>query len=156
MIVEPELTYIDASPEDHQLLTETAKSSKGSWGYPEDWMELWKPDMEVSSEYILRNKVVKVFEHDIFIGFFGIRETGTGVAEIDHLWLNPGSMQKGYGRLIFYHIIDHLRSKGYKTATLTAEPHANGFYDKMGGRVTGKFRGKVIGRYLDVYEYEIK
>ncbi len=67
----------------------------------------------------------------------------------------PEKIRKGYGRLIFKYILGYLKSRGYKKATLTAEPNAKGFYDKMGGRVVGQFQGKVSGRHLDVYEYEI-
>jgi hypothetical protein len=153
--VKTELIYIDAVPEDDQLLTETAMISKKTWGYSDDLMTLWKPDLEVSCEYILKNKVVKVFDGDKFVGFFGLKLIENNQVELDNLWFRPGSINKGYGRLVFQHIVNYLKLNGCKKFGLVAEPNAKGFYDKMGGNVTGQFQSKVSGRFLDVYEYEL-
>jgi hypothetical protein len=153
--MESKLTYITAIPEDHELLTEIAMQSKKMWGYSDELMNLWKPDLEVTAEYISENKVVKVFDENKFIGFFGLKMIpATGVV-IDHLWLIPGEIKKGYGRIIFQHIIHHLKMDGHKKVTLIAEPNATGFYDKMNGRITGKFQSKVSGRFLDIYEFDL-
>ena len=150
-----ELTYIDAIPDDDQLLTETAMISKKTWGYSDDLMTLWKPDLEVSCEYILKNKVVKVFDRDKFVGFFGLKLIENNQVELDNLWFRPGCINKGYGRLVFQHIVNYLKLNGHKKFELVAEPNAKGFYDKMGGKVTGQFQSKVSGRFLDIYEYEL-
>ena len=57
--------------------------------------------------------------------------------------------------MIFQYIFSYMRSNGYNKATLIAEPHAKGFYDKMGGKITGQFQSKISGRFLDIYEYEL-
>ena len=150
-----ELIYIDAVPEDDQLLKETAIISKKTWGYSDDLIEIWKPDLEVTGDYILKNKVVKVFDGDKFVGFFGLKFIENNQVELDHLWFRPGSINKGYGRLVFQHIVSYLKLNGYKKLELIAEPNAKGFYDKMGGKITGQFQSKVSGRFLDVYEYEL-
>ena len=149
------LKYLDAVSEDHTFLSETAINSKRFWGYSSEQINLWRPDLVISKEYILRNKVVKVYDHDEFIGFFGVKLDENNEAEIDHLWLIPEKIKKGYGRLIFHHILEHLRSDGHKSATLVAEPNAKGFYAKMGGKVIGNIKGKVSDRYLDIYEYKL-
>ena len=119
-------------------------------------MDLWKTDLEVSQEYILKNEVVKVYERNRFIGFYGIKFTNKDEAEIDHLWLLPEKIRQGLGRLIFNHIFVCLKSKKYKKATLVAEPNAKGFYEKMGGIVIGQHQSKVSGRFLDIYEFQIE
>jgi GNAT superfamily N-acetyltransferase len=149
------LTYIDAVTEDHLLLTATAIASKKIWGYSEDLIELWRTDLEVSKEYIPKNKVVKVYEQEIFIGFFAVKISEGNLAEIDHLWLLPGRIHQGFGKLIFQHIIHYLKSTGHKSATLIAEPNATGFYNKMNGKVIGQFQSKISGRFLDIYEFNI-
>jgi N-acetylglutamate synthase-like GNAT family acetyltransferase len=116
-------------------------------------MDLWKSDLEVSEDYILENTVVKVFDQETFIGFFGIKAMEGGNLEIDHLWLIPDKIKKGYGRAVFQYILNDLRANGHKKATLTAEPNAKGFYDKMGGKIVGQFQSKINGRFLDIYEF---
>jgi GNAT superfamily N-acetyltransferase len=149
------LMYIDAVPEDSELLSATAIASKKTWGYADDLMRLWKPDLEVTAAYILENKVVKVFDNETFIGFFALKPIENTAVEIDHLWLTPDSMRRNYGREIFQYIRDYLLSNGYQKAALVAEPNANGFYEKMGGKIIGKFQSRLSGRFLDIFEYQI-
>lgn len=130
-------------------------TSKRASGYSNDLMELWKSDLEVSHQYILDNKVVKVFDHKIFIGFFAIKLAENNIAEIDHLWLIPDKMKRGYGRLIFQYIFEYLKENGHRRATLIAEPNAKGFYEKMNGKVIGQFQSKVSGRFLDIYNFNL-
>ena len=149
------LKYIDAFPTDFQLLTETAILSKQYWGYSNELIDLWRTDLEVSREYIQTNKVVKVYNQDTFIGFFSLKTVDKGVVEIDHLWVIPTEIKKGYGRQIFQYIKRYLQTQGRKTAQLIADPNAKGFYDKMGGQVVGQVQSKISGRFLDIYQYSL-
>ena len=151
--MKPNLSYFSAIPEDAQWLSATAFQSKKNWGYDDELMRLWKDDLEITAAYILKNNVVKVFDGQTFLGFFAIKMTDSENAELDHLWLTPENMRKHYGSIIFHKIISDLEAIGCKNMTLTAEPNAVRFYDKMGGIVVGKFQSKVSGRLLDVYAF---
>ena len=149
------LIYRKAIPTDADLLTQTAFRSKQVWGYPDEWMETWRDDLRVDETYILHNEVRKVFDDERFIGFFAfIRETD-GVAVIDHFWLLPDERRKGYGKHIFAYLLRCLATQGYSRADVVAEPHAKGFYEKMGGRFTGCFESKIPGRMLDIYTFTV-
>ena len=150
------LQYFDANFEDAELLSSLSYSSKKFWGYSDELMDLWKSDLEISKEYILKNKVVKVFEGDNLLGFFALIIDEELNAELDHLWLKPENIKRNYGRQIFQHIIDKLASEGFNKMTLLAEPYATGFYEKMNGKVIGKFQSKISGRFLDIYEFQTK
>jgi acetyltransferase (GNAT) family protein len=155
MYPKPNLTYADATPEDAELLSAIAFDSKKFWGYPDELMALWKTDLEINHEYILENKVVKVLDAENFIGFFALKFAENGNVELDHLWLKPEHIKRSYGREIFKYIIDYLSTKTYHTMTLIAEPNATGFYEKMNGKVSGRFESKISGRFLDIYAFEI-
>lgn len=150
------LKYFDAKVEDAELLSLLSYSSKKFWGYSDELMELWKSDLKISKEYILKNKVVKVFEEDNLLGFFAIVIDEELNAELDHLWLKPENIKRNYGRQIFQHIIEKLASEGFNKMSLFAEPNATGFYEKMNGKVVGKFQSKISGRFLDIYEFQTK
>jgi hypothetical protein len=149
------LRYIDANPEDAELLSSVAFESKKFWGYSNELMNLWKDDLEISREYILKNNVIKVFDGNTFIGFFAIKQQNEKSAELDHLWLKPESIKKNYGRAIFSFIINDLSSNNIEKFILIAEPNAIGFYQKMNGKVVGEFQSKISGRFLDIYEFRI-
>jgi hypothetical protein len=144
-----------AVPGDFKLLTGTAIASKKYWGYPDELINLWRIDLEVSEDYILRNEVVKVYEGSTFIGFYGLKMQENGIVEIDHFWLTTDNIKKGYGRLIFAQMLNHLKANGHSKATLIAEPNAKGFYDKMRGKVVSQFESKISGRFLDIYEFVV-
>lgn len=150
------ITFVDAEKEDSKLLSSTAFNSKKNWGYSIDLMNLWKEDLEITEEYIRKNKTVKAFDEKIFLGFFAIKKIDNQNAELDHLWLKPENIKKNYGREIFSYILEYLSSNGIEKMTLIAEPNAIGFYQKMNGIPVGKFQSKVSGRVLDIYEFEIK
>lgn len=150
------LRYTDAVLEDSELLSETAIMSKKFWGYTDEMIQLWKTDLEITNTYILKNKVVKVYAGASFIGFFAIKWHADENPEIDHLWLKPENIRQNYGREIFNFVKDSLWSEGFHKATLTAEPNAKGFYEKMGGTVIGKFESKIAGRFLEIYEFRLQ
>jgi ribosomal protein S18 acetylase RimI-like enzyme len=149
------LTYRSAELADHLLLTDTAIRSKKYWGYSDDLVELWKSDLTISEEYIRTNIVVKVYANDSFIGFYALQTIDDKLIEIDHLWLLPNSIHRGYGKIIFSHILQYLKLHGYERARLVAEPNASTFYDKMGGHVIGSIQSKINGRQLKLYEYSV-
>ncbi len=150
-----QLTYTDAIPRDSALLSRTSFASKRSWGYPEEWMSLWKTDLEVTEDYISKNKVVKVFDAEVFIGFFAIIHEEENTATIDHFWLVPQKLKQNYGREIFKYIMEYASSRDYERLSLVAEPNAKGFYEKMNGTIIGQFESKIRDRFLDIYEFPI-
>jgi GNAT superfamily N-acetyltransferase len=150
-----QLLYIDAIAEDAELLSLTAKSSKKIWGYSDELMLLWKEDLEVAKDYIFENKVVKVYNLEKYVGFFAVKSLENENAEIDHLWITPKNVKQNYGREIFQFIKSYVASIGSKKLTVIAEPNAKGFYEKMGGKIIGRFESIINGRFLDIYEFSI-
>ena len=91
------------------------------------------------------------------IGFYALKFDETeNCYEIDHLWLLPENINKGYGKHIFQNIISQLSTLNQKRCILTAEPNATGFYQKMNGKIISTFESKISGRMLEVYEFKIK
>ncbi|MBC9795485.1 GNAT family N-acetyltransferase [Sinomicrobium weinanense] len=150
------LTYTAATPEDHELLTRTARTSKQYWGYADHLMKLWQEELTISPDYITRNDVIKIEGTQGFIGFYALVDKEKGHWEVDHFWLLPDYIRKGYGTRIFEHILKHIKEKGGRSVSLASDPHAKGFYDKMGGSVIQREPSKVPGRFLDVYEFRVK
>ena len=150
------LKYIKAEDNDDEMLTFTAVQSKKYWSYSDEQMNLWKTDdLQVTKEYIKKNQVYKVYNQSNFIGFYGIIKKENDTWEIDHLWLTTDNIRKGYGTVIFQHILSELYIKDAKKAILIAEPNAKSFYDKIGGKIIDKFQSKISGRFLDIYEFSI-
>jgi GNAT superfamily N-acetyltransferase len=149
------LTYIDASPEDANLLTDIAINSKKYWGYDDALIRSWKPELEITVDYILRNKVMKVLYGDVCIGFFGLSSIDDETLSLDHIWLKPEQIRKGFGSMMFSEVLRYARSQQYKSLTVVADPHANGFYEKMGGTANDLLPSSIPGRNLAIYLYQL-
>jgi ribosomal protein S18 acetylase RimI-like enzyme len=77
-----------------------------------------------------------------------------GVALLDHLWVAPGSMRVGIGSALFRHAAEAACAMGARTMECEAEPHAAGFYARMGGRVV-RTTPSEWGRTLDVMAVDV-
>jgi hypothetical protein len=152
-----ELTYLKADVNDSEQLTEIAVSSKKYWGYSKLLMKIWKNDLTITINYIKENIVYKIYQDDLLIGFYALKfNEQYNCYEIDHLWLTPENINKGFGRLIFNNIINQLLKRKQSKAIAIAEPNAAGFYSKMNGKVIGQFKSKPKGRLLSIYEFNLK
>ena len=117
--------------EEAALLTGIAFAGKQYWRYPSDWMELWRPDLIVTSQYIA-DEVVQVAEiAGEVIGFIGLSNEDDG-CYLEHLWLRPERIGRGWGRALFAEAVRLARLKGVSELRINSDPNAEAFYLKMG------------------------
>jgi RimJ/RimL family protein N-acetyltransferase len=147
------LVFVPARVEDHRVLSNLTFRSKQHWGYPDDYMLLWKDNLTITPSYIIQNKVVKALAAGQLIGYYGLSLTDNAVYRIDHLWLEPKFIQRGYCTQLFNFIKRYLTSIGHRRAVLTADPHSLGFYQKMGGKVVHMQQSQIPGRMLPIVEF---
>jgi hypothetical protein len=57
-----------------QILTKLPFESKGYWGYPKAYCEIWQSELTITSDYIEKNGVL-VFESEVtIVGYYSIIE----------------------------------------------------------------------------------
>jgi len=73
---------------------------------------------------------------------------------LDHLWVDPGMLRRGVGRALFEAAEQAARTAGARTLRLTGDPHAEGFYCRMGATVYAREPAPMDGhdRYLPLFE----
>jgi len=120
-----------ATPADAETLTEIAHAAKRHWGYPEHWIDLWKPQLTFDAEYFQANESWTAEVDGKPVAFYTLLDKD-GKAWLDNLWVMPEYMGKGIGRNLFQHSMELARLRGYKIMQLEADPNAAGFYEKMG------------------------
>jgi ribosomal protein S18 acetylase RimI-like enzyme len=145
-----------ADPNEADILTRIARSAKAHWGYPESWMEIWKPQLTFGPEYFVENESRVAVVGETPIGFYTLQEKN-GNAWIEDLWVLPEYIGKGIGRMLFLHAADLSRQRGYKTLQLESDPNAIGFYEKMGLYKIGERHSEVGGypRILPIMEMRL-
>ena len=123
-------TILEASPEDASLFTEIAMISKQHWGYPEEWMALWKDDLTITEAFLEQNRGWKLLIDGQTAGY-AIVVLREGNFEIEHCFILPGFIGQGAGKKLLQHIFSIDQYKGAKFGVLS-DPNAVAFYQKFG------------------------
>jgi len=134
-----------ASPEQADALSRIALAAKAHWGYPEHWMQIWRPQLTFAPEYFEANESWVVEMEGNPIAFYTLQNK-EGIAWIEHLWVLPEYMSQGIGRQLFLHATSLAVERGYKILQLEADPNAIGFYEKMGMYKIGERHSEVEGQ----------
>jgi len=143
-------------PEEAATLSQIALAAKRHWGYPERWMEIWKPQLTFSPEYFEANESWVAEINNAPIAFYTLLEKD-GNAWMDNLWVSPEFIGKGIGKRLFLHALELSRGRGDRKMQLEADPNAVGFYEKMGMQKVGERVSEVEGRprVLPIMELEL-
>ena len=134
-----------ANPEDADTLTEIAHAAKRHWNYPESWIEQWQMDLTISGEFIRTHEVFAATINGAVIGCCALVMTDS-VAEIEHMWIWPEQMGGGVGRALFEHARARAAELGANVLELSADPHAEAFYARMGAKRIGEIPADMDGQ----------
>jgi GNAT superfamily N-acetyltransferase len=110
-------------------------------------MRLWKPDLTVDADCIRERPVFCAMRGASVVGFYALSGDGRR-RELEHMWVDPDSIGTGVGRLLFSHLVRHLRRDGVTKLTIASDPNAEGFYRKLGARRVGSVPSRPPGRRL--------
>jgi|SRR5215471_16083410 len=133
-----------AIPDESAVLTALAHAAKRHWNYPEEWITHWKDDLTITSDFIARNEVfVATIEGEI-VGCCALVLIES-LAELEHMWIDPRQMGKGIGRALFAQVQARARELTASRLELSADPHAEKFYERMGAVRIGLVPADVSG-----------
>ena len=151
-----ELVIEKPKPEEAEDLTRAVIASKKHWGYPDEWVDLWKDDLSVTPEAIRSREfyVGRNGEEVVFV--YSVRHISDRKCELEDCWVSPQYIGKGYGRILFEHLKGTLESLDCCKLVIVSDPNAEGFYLKMGAIRVGEKPSKLKDRVLPVLEYEIE
>ena len=134
-----------AVPDESDELSALAHSAKRHWNYPDEWIAHWQNDLTITRDFILNNEVfVAVMDREI-AGCCAL-VVSQGLAELEHMWIDPKHMGKGVGRALFEHVEARAKEVGAPMLELTADPHAEKFYERMGAKRVGDVPADMFGQ----------
>jgi N-acetylglutamate synthase-like GNAT family acetyltransferase len=145
------LHFIDAEAKHVELLRDTLISSKGYWGYSQEQLEQWRSNLRFEDEYVSRNTVKLILDESDVIGFFAIVKGD--INELDHLWLLPKAIGKGFGNLVFDKILSECKILDITEFYIISDPDAEGFYLKKGALKVGEVYSEPQKRMLPKLKY---
>ena len=152
----------EANIRDAETLTRIAFKAKRFWNYPEEYFEIWRDELTLSSEYILKNSVFVAYENKHIIGFYSIVYntenfySGKVLVEkgfwLEHIFVLPDHHQNGVGKELIKHAINYSKKNGINSLKIFVDPFAEGFYKKMKATFKYMSPSSIKDREIPVYE----
>jgi GNAT superfamily N-acetyltransferase len=144
-----------ARPEEAEGLRALAHRSKAHWPYSEAFLDAVRPLLELDARDIQDSDVWVLEVDGQAAGWHRVTLHGQR-AELEDLWLDPGWIGTGLGRLLFEHALGIAREHGASRLEWDADPYAEGFYRAMGGEEIGRSpSAAVAGRTLPRMRLEL-
>jgi GNAT superfamily N-acetyltransferase len=130
-----------ARPGEAAALTELALAAKAHWGYPASFMARCRAALTIEPAMI-RSQVFRLAQakDGVILGFYGFEPDREGIG-LSHLFVRPeaigSGIGSGIGRALWQDAVDVARRRGFSQMTIVGDPHAAGFYLRMGAVPAG-------------------
>lgn len=141
------LTLRDARIDDAAMLTRIAVTAKSGWGYSDDLIQLWMPQLTICADSIERQVVIIAELDGNGVGFLGL-DLEADPPEIDDLWVLPAFQHQGIGRLLLGRACQIACDRGISKIVIVSDPNAAGFYERMGASQIGWHASTLVDRLL--------
>jgi GNAT superfamily N-acetyltransferase len=149
MIVRP------AVPAEAEALSRLALRSKGHWGYDDQFLAACRAELTVAPEQCDGVHLVLAEGGTALLGFYRLAGEAP-VAELADLFVDPDAIGRGVGAALLADAVDRAMALGISRLTIDADPHAEGFYARMGARRVGTVAsGSIPGRELPRLELAV-
>ena len=149
MPASPEIKLRRARPAEAGELTELAMRSKAHWGYDDAFMAMCRAELTIAEERIAEATVIVAERGGRTVGFGGLSVLEGAAGEIWDIFVEPSEIGRGIGHAVMLELIRQARAAGARRLVVDADPHARGFYEKLGFRFSRDVpSGSIPGRTL--------
>jgi ribosomal protein S18 acetylase RimI-like enzyme len=143
-----ELTLRPARADEAAMLGELALRAKAHWGYDESFLEACRADLTLRPADIAARRAVVAAAAGRVTGFYTL-DGEPPEGELGNLWVEPAAMRHGIGRRLWRHAMARARELGFRAVLIDSDPHAEGFYLRMGAVRVGEVPSTAVaGRML--------
>ena len=153
-----QITVRPAHTREAEALSALCFRSKAHWGYGEEFMARSRASLTISPEFIATGRVfVAEPEGCAPLGVASVAPLAEkGLYDLVHLFVEPSTMLKGVGRLLFEAAINKARADGARRLVIQSDPHAVGFYRRLGATDAGEAPSDSIpDRMLPMLHFEL-
>jgi GNAT superfamily N-acetyltransferase len=127
-----------ATPDEAQVLTDLTRRSKAHWGYDAVFMAKHWDELAVTAEQIMDEHVYLLEANGRICGYYWLGYSCGDMITLENLFIDPDVMRSGVGTALWLHALEAAASLGYRVMQFDSDPHAEGFYLKMGARRIGE------------------
>lgn len=143
-LASPLIQIQPARAEECSDLTDLARASKASWGYPHEWLIEWAGELTITPEYLASASVYVARSDSGLAGLVGVKDGDHG-PEIEHLWVSPNAQGRGIGLALVRKAIQHAQERGWTALRILSDPNAEPFYERLGAVRVGDESAPVAG-----------
>jgi GNAT superfamily N-acetyltransferase len=137
-----------ARPDEAGSLSALALRSKSHWGYEPEFLEACRSALTLTSEFVEDGEVHVLETGGRIAGFYSLVKWNADV-ELCHFFVDPPLMGQGAGRLLWEDAVERAESLGFSRLLIQSDPHAEGFYLRLGAERIGEVPSEVEpGRIL--------
>ncbi len=146
------MTLRPAVPGEADALSRLALRSKGHWGYDEKFLAACRVELTLQPQQCDGVHTVVAARGGALLGYYRLAGEAP-VAELADLFVDLMAIGRGVGATLLADAVDRARALGVSRLVIDADPHAVGFYVRMGARRVGSVAsGSVAGRELPRFE----
>ncbi len=129
-------------------LSERAFRSKAAWGYDAAFMAACREELSITPQQIVERPTFVCEVGDAIAGFYRLDHVGD-IVDVALFFVAPEHMPRGIGTILWGHLIRQAQRLGADTVTIGSDPHAVGFYQRMGAHLAGgEPSASIAGRTL--------
>ena len=135
-----------------EALTTLTFISKVYWGYTKSQMDLWKKELTITVDSFSEYQFYGLIKENEIVGYYSY-QIQKDHCYLDNLFIHPDYLHKGHGKLLVKDLHSRIQSLEKTHIYLYADPHAEGFYLKMGYQTVGQKTTAIKDRYLPIMTF---
>jgi ribosomal protein S18 acetylase RimI-like enzyme len=140
-----------ARADETEAISKLALRSKSHWPYSSKELDVFAGELTFSSEALSTGNA-HVLEQDAhLLGFYTLLNLGSAQVELDHIFIDPDFLGRGFGRNLWRHACQLASSLGAKELLVKSDPHAAGFYLALGAEYSGDIASSIPGRMIPTF-----
>ena len=144
-----------AEPGECDALSNLALRSKGHWGDDASFLAVCRAELTVDPALVERLRVTVAEESRSLAGFYALAGAPP-VGELSFLFVEPGSIGTGIGRILWQDCVATAARIGLSEIRIESDPFAEGFYLAMGAIRVGEVPSQSIpDRSLPVLSFDM-
>ena len=143
-----------AQSNDSTVLSDIAIRSKASWGYPPQWIHIWKNELIVTAQMLTENITFVAESNNTILGFSYIEQLPVDEISPARLFIDPPHKDKGLGKILWQTLLDEIKILNAAPFIIDTDPNAETFYLKMGGvKIGDKLSSVIEDRTLPIIRF---
>lgn len=151
----PEVGFRPPRADELPMASALGLRSKAHWGYDKAFMDACCDELTLAREDLLDSELMLAVTARAIVGVAQLSQNESR-AELEKLFIEPDWIGRGIGKLLFNWSVEKARYLGAHTISVTADPYAVPFYEKMGFERFGQeASGSIAGRILPVYQLQL-